>query len=129
MIDYNSSFNRSLDLNLMSFDLELFDLDYFREEFLSFAESEDTEYDVTYYMHFLDPAGNLISDNIVFELTKDNLDKLIEYLYNKICSKYLIEKLDSRKMFYIHIGRKSLNALDFKISRLNSLSLNNNHDK
>src|SRR6266542_1076280 len=110
MIDYNSSFNRSLDLNLMSFDLELFDLDYFREEFLSFAESEDTEYDVTYYMHFLDPAGNLISDNIVFELTKDNLDKLIEYLYNKICS-------------------KSLNALDFKISRLNSLSLNNNHDK
>jgi hypothetical protein len=110
-------------LNLISFDLKLFDLDYFREKFLLFCESKDTQYNITYYMYFLDPAGNLISENIVFDLAKENLERLIEYIYNNICSKHLMNSLNSSNIFYIHINSKYLNALDFKVYRLNSLSL------
>ena len=129
MFDCNNSYNKNIELNLMSFDLELFDLDYFRNEFYSFSESKDTQYDVTYYMHFLDQSCHFISDNIVFDLTRDNLDGLIEHLYGKICDKYLSEVLDSTKVFYIHIGLRSLNTLDFEIYRLNSFYLSDRCDK
>jgi hypothetical protein len=110
-----------MDLHTMSFNLNDFDLDCFRQNFMSFCVNKDAKDGSTYYMHFLTADFNLITDNIIFDLTMDKIDMLIPYLYNKICNKNLTKYLGSRKNFYVHIGLKSLNALDFEIYRINSL--------
>ena len=121
MINLDNTYIKSLDLNLMSFVLELFDLEYFREEFLSVSNREKFKCGVTYYVHILSPELELITDNIAFVYPEDvKLDQFIVHLHKKICNKNLYNLLDSRKSFWLHIGTRSLNHLDFELYHLNS---------
>jgi len=115
---------------MFSFDLNLYALKDFEAEFLSFCEGDSIKFGATYYLHILKHNFSLISDVIVFELSKKNLDKLILYLYNEIRTKAVEYDSNKSEVYYINISKFSLNALDFEIIRLNSPNISNiNNDK
>lgn len=104
---------------MFSFDFDLYTLEDFGAEFSSFYKGEGIKFDnTTYYLHILNSDFYLASDVIVFELSNLNLDKLTVHLYNKIRNKILFSKFKKSRIFYIHIGKQLLNALDFRIIRL-----------
>jgi hypothetical protein len=105
---------------MFSFDYDLYTLEDFSAEFTSFYESKGMKFKSTNYLHILNRDFYLVSDVIVFEVDKDNIDKSTVYLYNKIRDKILNSRFNKSEIFYIHIGKQLLNALDFEILRLNS---------
>lgn len=105
---------------MFSFDYNLYTLEDLGPELSTLNEGKGLEYDNTYYLHILNSDFYLVSDVIVFELSKSDLNKSVEYLYNKIKDKILNSEFNTSGVFYIHIGKQLLNALDFKILRLNS---------
>lgn len=131
MFNYNNGFNENLVINTLQFKLDCFDLISFREGFLGFfnnrpskagINSDCDKLGITYFMYILDSNGCLVLDAVVFEFSKHNLDGLIKYLYDKVCTKYL--KCIKSNTFSIYIASDKLCALDFDI-----ISINNSYSK